>query len=381
MKAWWLLVALAWGSAADELRIASPVASDFLSGPVRLVAAVDDPALAAQVARVTLFADGQAVCTRERAPWECAWDAGGEVRPRVVRAVAVLRGGRRLAASVRTRGNALMIGTEANLVLVTATVIDGGGRFVKGLTRDSFRVAEDGVAQEIAHFIGPGSAREVVAAVDMSGSMAEAMGGLRDAVKGFLRTLRPEDSSTLIAFNDSLFTLARRETDPVARERAVERLAAWGGTALYDALLHGMELLARQKGRKALVVFTDGEDMSSLASVTQVERRLETSDAPVYVIGQGRGTDSPELQRIIRHISELSGGRSFHTNRQDELERAFAEIAEELSNQYLLAYDPKNAERDGSWRTIAVTVPGTRHHVRARAGYRAVAPRAGRGGD
>lgn len=111
--------------------------------------------------------------------------------------------------------------------------------------------------------------------------------------------------------------------------------------------------------------------MSSLASVSQVERRRETSDAPVYVIGQGRGTDT----------EELSGGRSFHTNRQDELERAFAEIADELSNQYLLAYDPKNAARDGSWRTITATVPGTRHHVRARAGYRAVAPLAGRGGD
>lgn len=378
MRAWILCAALAAAAGAEELRITAPAATDFVSGPVRLAAALE-PALAAQVTRVTLFADGHAVCTRERPPWECQWDAGAEVKPRVIRAVAVLRDGRRVAASLRTRGDALMIGTEANLVLVTATVTDGSGRFVKGLAQKDFRVAEDGRPQEIAHFIGPGSAREVVAAVDMSGSMADAMGGLKEAVKGFLRTLRPEDSSTLIAFNDSLFTLARRETDPAARERAVDRLAPWGGTALYDALLRGMELLSKQKGRKALVVFTDGEDQSSLASVTQVERRLETSDAPVYVIGQGRGTDTPELQRIIRHISGLSGGRSFHTNRQDELEQAFAEIAEELSNQYLLAYDPTNAERDGSWRTITVTVPG--YQVRARAGYRAVAPRAGRGGD
>lgn len=367
--------------ASSGLRLVSPLAGAFVSGLTKLEARFDDPELEKLAVRVAFYADGRPACARDRAPWSCEWDAGPEVQPRLFRVVASLRNGSRVIATSSTRGDTLSIGSEAQLVMVTATVTDSKGHFVKGLTRESFRVLEDGAPQQVVHFIGPGSARDVVAAVDMSGSMAPAMPGLRRAVKLFLGSLRAEDALTLIAFNDGLFTLASRETDAAARDRAVDKLAAWGGTALYDAVLRGLAQLSRQKGRKALVVFTDGEDVSSLSGVGEVEKKLEVSDAPVYVIGQGRGTSSPELQRIIKRMAELSGGRAFATDRQDELERAFAEIAEELSNQYLLAYDPSNTARDGSWRTIQVQVPATSHEVRARQGYRAVSPSAARGGE
>jgi VWFA-related protein len=370
-----LLAALpaAGQSAEAALRIVSPEDGTFVSGIVTL-RAVFEPAAAGAV-RVAFLADGKPVCSVETPPFECEWDSGEGVGAHVIRAVGLLRDGSRLVASARTKSARFLAGIDVGVVQVTATVLDDDGRFVKGLQADSFRVYEDGVPQPLSHFIPPGGAQELVSAIDISSSMADAMVRLRQAVRAFLSALKAEDKVTVLAFNDSIFTLARREMDPAARLRAVDRLAPWGGTSLYDVVLRGMDLLSRQKGRKALVVFSDGEDQNSHATVQDVERRAEINDAPIYMIGQGRGTKDKTLREIIDRLAQVSGGRAFHTDKIDALEGAFAEIAEELSNQYLLAYDPTNPARDGTWRNIKVELAGARHKVRARQGYRAVAGR------
>ncbi len=367
-----LLVAGLLNGAEPALSIVEPGEDSYVSGAITLRARLDPPAL--PLVRLVFAADGQPVCSREAAPWECAWDAGPEVAAHQVRAVATLRDGTRLVANVRTKGAVFAPGAAVDLVQVATSVTDKGGRFVRGLTKDSFRIFEDGVEQPVSHFIGEGTARELVVAVDMSGSMAEALPVCRQAVKKFLAELKPEDQVTLLAFNDTIFSLARRETDPLARARAVDRLAPWGGTALYDVVLRGLELLDQRRGRRALVVFTDGEDRSSRATVADVERRVEVSDSPIYLIGEGRGTREKELKRVIDRLADVSGGRAFYPDRIEELEGVFAEITEDLASQYLLAYDPANGLRDGSWRAIRVEVVG-KQRVRARQGYRAVARR------
>jgi Ca-activated chloride channel family protein len=356
-----------------QLTITEPAQGAFVSGLLTLRARVDPGP--EQVRRLTFTADGQAVCSSERPPFECPWDAGLGVTPHVFRAVAVLRDGSRLVANVRTVGARLAPSLEVTVVQVAATVTDKHGRFVRGLGRDSFRIFEDGVRQELSHFVGEGTARELVVAVDMSGSMTEAMAACRRAVKSFLGGLKPEDHVTLLAFNDSIFTVASRETDPAARQRAVERLAPWGGTALFDVVLRGLDLLERQRGRRALVLFTDGEDRDSHATAPDVERRVEVSAAPIYVIAQGKGTREKELKRVMDRLADVSGGRAFYTDRIEELAGVFAEITEDLDSQYLLAYDPTNPARDGSWRSIKVEIAGAAgQRVRARQGYRAAPP-------
>ena len=276
---------------------------------------------AGPVLRLVLTADGQQVCTREAPPFECPWDAGKNVAAHHVRALAILRDGRRLVANVRTKGARFAPAVEVEVVQVAATVTDKGGRFVKGLGRDVFRIFEDGVRQPVTHFIGEGTARELVVAVDMSGSMEDAMPACRAAVKQFLAGLRPDDQLTLLAFNDNVFTLAARETDPAARQRAVDRLAPWGGTALHDVVLRSLDLLDRQRGRRALVLFTDGEDRSSHATVEDVERRVEMSAAPIYVIAQGKGMRERELKRGLDRLADVSGGRAFFTDSVEEAAR------------------------------------------------------------
>jgi len=190
----------------------------------------------------------------------------------------------------------------------------------------------------------------------MSGSMAPAMALCREAVKRFLATVRPVDHVTLLAFNDSVFTVSRREASPEARLRAVDRLRAWGSTALYDAVLRGLDLLEKHRGRRALVLFTDGEDMGSHATVDDIRRRIEVSATPVYVGRAGQGMREAGLKGILDRVAGVSGGRAFYTDRVEELEGVFSEIGEDIASQYLLAYAPADVVRDGGWRTIRVEV-------------------------
>jgi VWFA-related protein len=363
------------GARADAARllIEEPGPGRYVSGPVTLRARVEPDGV--PLLRLTFAADGQPVCAREAPPWECPWDAGADVAAHNIRAVAVLADGSRLVDTVRTEAAGFAPYVDVPVVQVAATVTDGGGRLVKGLGREAFHVFENDREQEITHFIGSDSERELVVAVDMSASMGPAMATCREAVRRFLGTLRPIDHATLLAFNDSVFTVARRDATPEARQRAVGRLRAWGSTAFYDAVLRGLGLLERHRGRRALVLFTDGEDMVSHATADDVQRRIEVSAAPVYVVAQGKGMREPALKRELDRISAVSGGRTFYTSRVEELDGVFTEIGEDLASQYLLAYAPDDAADDGSWRTIRVEVAAGKgkHTVRARQGYRALA--------
>jgi VWFA-related protein len=359
---------------APSLLIVEPVPGRYVSGRLKLRARVSPES--ATVVRVTFAADGQPVCARQAPPWECDWDAGDDVVSHSIRAVAVLADGSRLVDTVRTEAAGFAPAVGVDVVQVAATVTDGGGRLVKGLSLADFKVFEDEQPREVTHFIGAEAERELVVAVDMSGSMTDAMPTCRDAVKRFLATLRPIDHATLLAFNDWVFTAARREASPEARLRAVDRLRAWGSTAFHDAVLRGLDLLEEHRGRRALVLFTDGEDMVSHATAADVRARVERSATPVYVIAQGKGMREPLLKRTLDRVSGVSGGRSFYTDRIEELEGVFAEISEDIASQYLLAYTPGETPRDGSWRTIRVEVAGRGkdHAVRARQGYRALPP-------
>jgi Ca-activated chloride channel homolog len=366
-----LVLALTLGAqpAVPVLRIASPTGDAYLSGPVRLVARVDPPSVEKTIELVAFFAGGHQVCTIRRPPFDCDWDAGETIVEHQIRATAVLKDGTRLVATVRTRGLPYTEVTDVDVIQVTAIVTDRDGRFVRGLKESDFKIFEDDREKPISHFAAEDIPLELVTALDISSSMTLALPGVKDAAKRFLSGLRPADQVTLLSFNENVFTLARRTTDQALRQRAIDRMAAWGGTALYDAILKAVDVLGRQAGRRSIVLFTDGDDQSSHASLEAAIARTEGSDATIYAIGQGRAVSSPALQKLLRRLATVSGGRSFFTENHASLDTSFVEILEDLRSQYLLAFVPSTSVRDGSWHQIRVEVSGG-HDVRARQGYR-----------
>lgn len=370
-----LLAYLAGGNLAAQapipsVHIVSPGENTYVSGPTLLQVAVDPPRDVGRIRQVTFFADGRMVCQVTGPPFECAWDAGAEVVEHQIRVVAQLDVGQRVVKTVRTKGAAYAESVRVDAVQVTATVTDGSGRFVKGLTRDDFRVLEDGIPQAITAFAAENAPVDLVLAIDTSSSMTPAMPKVKAAVRGLLNTLPVTYKVTLLGFNHIVCTLARRESETAERSQTVEKLAAGGGTALYDGIATAIDMLGRESGRKSLVVFTDGDDRNSHVSLQALEERLEQTDATIYMVGQGRGVREPALRKLIDHVARTSGGRAFHTDDIGELQRAFGEIAEELANQYLIGYSPPNSESLGKWRRIEVEVTRRGCKVRARRGYR-----------
>lgn len=354
---------------AVNLRILSPEAETYVSGPVLLRVALDPPMAAARVARLHIFADGRLVCELQRPPFECEWDSGPTIEEHVIRVTGVLADGTKLAPqTARTRKVDYAERVDVDVVQVSVVVTDGDGRFVQGLRREDFRIFEDGAAQPLTHFASEDIPLELIAALDVSGSMEDFIPSLQAAATRFIQAIPPKNQMTLLAFNENVFTLVRRSSDLAARTKAIERLRSWGGTALYDAIIYSVDTLGRQPGRRALIVFSDGEDQSSHATLDAAIRRVESSDATVYMIGQGRAAERPALQKLMGRLATVSGGRAFFTQDLERLESAFHEIIEDLSHQYLISYSPPPGPT-GVWRRIRVEVAGG-HRVRARQGYR-----------
>ena len=353
-----------------SVRITSPTEGTYVTGAARLTLVTQPLSAIRNVDQVRWFADGRLVCTATRAPFSCDWDAGPGIAEHQIRVVALLRNGERLIDTVRTASVDYAEIVEVDVVQITAVVTDREGRFVSGLRPEDFRILDDDRPQTLSHFASENIPLELVAAVDVSSSMTQALPTVKAAAKQFLGDLEADDQVTLLGFNDNIFTLARRSTDPAARAKAVDRLAPWGGTALYDVLLKSMDLLGRQAGRHAIVAFTDGEDQSSRAAMDAVIRRAEGSDATIYMIGQGRALQAPPLQQLMRRLTSVSGGRAFFTENAGKLDAAFREILEDLRHQYLLSYAPPAGANDGAWHRMKVEAGGGKYSVRTRQGYR-----------
>jgi VWFA-related protein len=356
---------------AAQLTILAPADASFVSGPTELKASVD-PADA--VSAVTFFADGRQVCSLQQPPFECEWDAGQAIKEHQIRAVGTLAKGGRVVQTIRTKGVGFSEHVDVEVVQVTVTVDDGHGKFIRGIPRSAFHVFEDGRTQMISHFASEDVPLDLLVAIDISGSMGPSMPKLKATVKEFLAAVPPQHQVTVLGFNDTIFTVMRKATNAAEKAKAVDRLAPWGSTALYDVILRGIDMLGRNTGRKALIVFTDGEDQGSHATITDVERRLQSSDLTLYMIGQGRGVTLESLKKVMERLALPSGGRALFTENIDTLHDAFADLLDELSNQYLLGYVSTNMKRDDAWRRIKVDVDG-HHDVRARQGYRATAPK------
>jgi VWFA-related protein len=149
-------------------------------------------------------------------------------------------------------------------------------------------------------------------------------------------------------------------------------LRAGGGTALYDVMTYASDALKQLPGPRALVIFTDGEDVSSRSTVDGARAALHGNDVTLYVIAQGQLGSDAKLKQQLSSLADDTGGEAFFTKKMNDVPEHFFDILSKLSRQYLLGYAPVTPLGDGAWRKIEVTVTrnaGTHLVVHARAGY------------
>ena len=291
--------------------------------------------------------------------------------PRVIRgiiAVAVLVV---LAAGWADTGLFAQFSSGVQLIEVYATVTDAKGELVTGLRQSDFQVFENDRPQEISAFAAGEFPLTVALGVDRSFSMAgEPLRLAKLASQTFLKQLKPGDRSMIVAIGNNAEVIAPLSADREAQAQAIATLDAWSTTSLNDAVIVALDRLEREKGRQALIVFSDGADRYSEATSGQVLARARRSQALVYPITMGKTRVPASVE-----LATLTGGRSFLLRDVKELERTLTTIARELRYQYLIGYVPSTAPKPGmhEWRAIRVTLktPATGLRVRARDGYTA----------
>ena len=254
-----------------------------------------------------------------------------------------------------------------NLVEVYASVTDAQGQPVKGLTQGDFELRENGDVQSIANFTAGDFPLSAAVAIDRSFSVAGTKLSLaKAAAQTFLSELRSNDEAMIIAVGSEVEPVAPLSTDRASQRAAIDRLDAFGTTGLHDAIIHAIDAVQPAKGRRALIVLSDGDDRYSQATAADVLDRARRSDVMVFPIALGR-THPP----LFAELATLTCGRSAHAVDGNTLTQAMRAIAQELRWQYLLGYTPMKPPVPGSneWRAISVTVKKPGVKVRARDGY------------
>ena len=314
-----------------------------------------------------------------------------------------------------------MVRVDTTLVTVPVSVLDRQGRFVPNLRREDFSVFENGVEQAIAYFEPAEKPFTVALLLDTSASTHFHLSEIKEAAIAFAKQLRPQDRVLIVSFNDEVLLLTEATNDSNLIETVIEENANTGNsTRLYDAVdLTIKERLNKIKGRKAIVLFTDGVDTSSQqASYQSTLREVEELDALIYPIqydttdylramqGAGSGTvtvvttrrgpfgtttsqqtynvpsnggasipgstkaDYDRADQYLHSLADKTGGRLYQANDTAQLAQAFTRIAEELRRQYTLGYYPKTENVGGNERNqIKVRVRQPNLAVKARDSY------------
>ena len=287
--------------------------------------------------------------------------------PVVLAAAALIGAGLRAQepAGTGAGGQIPQFSSRVQLVEVYATVTDRNGEPVTGLRQSDFEVYEAGTRQDISAFAAGEFPLTVALGVDRSWSMAgNPLRLAKQASRSFLRALKPDDRSMVVAINNEAEVIAPLSTDRTAQAGAIDALDPWSTTALHDAVIATLDRLEAEAGRQAVVVFSDGNDRYSHATAAQVLDRARQSNALIYPIAFGK-----QRPPLLAELASVTGGRSFLLRDARELDATLTAIARELRYQYLIGYSPVDPIERGErqWRSIRVTLKNAPAGVRVRA--------------
>jgi len=254
----------------------------------------------------------------------------------------------------------------ATLVLIPASVTDPLNRFVLGLRKQDFHIFEDGVEQTIAHFSGEDAPLSLGLVFDSSGSMDDKLRISRLAAQQFLKTMNAQDEAFLIDFSSSAKVEVEFTTHVEELQGKLAAMQPGGLTAMLDAAQMALhEMKKATNPRKAILIVSDGGDNNSKYSASEIESLVREADVQIYAMGvfepsilTGMSKEEVSGPRLLAELAEQTGGRAFSASDPTDLTSVAARIGIELRNQYVLAYSPKNAAKDGRYRKVEVKVTG-----------------------
>src|SRR5215813_2502116 len=295
---------------------------------------------------------------------------------------------------------------DTNLISVPVIVSDRENRYVPNLPLDAFRLFDNQVEQKIAYFDTGEEPLNVVLMLDTSLSTSGVLKDIKKAAKAFIKELRPQDRAMILTFDWQMQKLSTLTNNRKELEKAIEqaKVGKFAGTVLHDSLMDVTRTVLQPiRGRKAIILLSDGNDHGSEVTAEQLIGSETEADAMIYSIyylpellrflGRPSGSsfpgpfDSGDPQRprgpggrrarrehasegmdLMAELSEVTGGR-FYQGETKTLKDTFALIAEELRHQYRLGFYPDELKRDGSVHALQVKVNRPDVSVRSRREY------------
>lgn len=272
---------------------------------------------------------------------------------------------------------------DVNLVNVFVTVTDQHGAPIGGLAKDNFVIKEDGKEQQIKIFDKESALPLSIALeIDTSLSTRHDLPLEQASAKHFARDiLRPVDGLSVYAFSESVREVTPGYTADLKRiDESIDHIRVGAATALYDAIYLASRALDHRRGRKVIVLITDGGDTISKVDYKEAVRASEEAEAIVYsiIVVPIESSAGREIggEHALIQLSEDTGGKYYYATSTTQLDEAFQKISDELRTQYLLAYYPSQRTAASEFRRIKVSVVGVPnsadYQVRHRAGYYSV---------
>jgi Ca-activated chloride channel family protein len=268
---------------------------------------------------------------------------------------------------------------KVQMVMVPTTVMDGRGRPVAGLSRDDFRLSENGKPIDIEFFATEANAPVAIAfLLDLSGSMRQEgkLQSAKNAIHSFINALGPEDQYGLIGFADEQVTwITDFTSDAALFKRRLDVQQGFGQTALFDALAASPGLVQEQlPARKAIVLFSDGLDNHSDLDALRAVQTARQASVPIYAISflpaplQMLSQAKKEAVQILERFARETGGRAFTIETPPDLPAAVQRIQTDLRHQYVIGFQPPPREGD-QFRRIRLETRKAKLRVQCRAGY------------
>jgi len=267
---------------------------------------------------------------------------------------------------------------DSNLVLVPVIVSDSKNRPVAGLEKESFRIFDDKVEQQVTQFAMDDEPLAIGLVFDASGSMGKKLQRSRAAAAAFFKTANPDDEFFLVTFSDRPKLDVRLTSDPEQIQNRLAFTASKGNTAMLDAIYLALaEIKRSNKPRKALLVISDGGDNDSRYTEAELKSLARESDVLIYGIGifepygsHGRTLEEMAGPDLLSEIAELTGGREFPVDNPKDLPDVAAKIGTELRSRYLLGFSPTDTQRDGRYHHLQVKMVQARGMPKVEAHWR-----------
>jgi VWFA-related protein len=306
-----------------------------------------------------------------------------------------------------TQENQPDIQVTVNMVQLNVAVTNNKGEYITGLSPQDFAITEDGISQKIATFgegsepthrileanggkaggdpgssdlpsSGPASelssllaGSNVFVLFDTSNYMYRGFVFAQDAIADFIRSLGNTDKVAFYSYSRDLLRSAPLTADRSLLVRGIRSTVAGDDAALYNALLLTVKDAARYRGRKVVVVFSNGPDNSSVVPPEDVAELAQSTGIVIYMISTRQAQLEPVSTAVFERMTAATGGKAYFAKNWREEKQAFSSIRDDLAHLYAISYYPR-ANPNRGWRAITVKLAGEKqkYHIRTRNGYR-----------